>query len=53
MEIVNNHYLNRCHPETCSCRDWALVDEKGKVIARDDDKEYLEYLMKKKMELAK
>lgn len=48
MRIENNHARNQCHPETCSCADWALVDDNDNVISRDDDLEYLEDLMKRK-----
>lgn len=40
--VVNNHRINQCHPETCCCDDWALIDECRKVIERSDDKKYLE-----------
>lgn len=50
-QIVNNHALNQCHPETCCCDEWALIRWNNSydrdVIERSDSKEYLERQMKK------
>lgn len=39
-EVFSNH--TDCHPETCCCLDWMLVDPNMKVLMRSDSKKFLQ-----------
>ena len=51
MDKIDNIYtvkLNycKCHPETCSCNDWAIYDIKNEKVSSHFHKEEAEYYCK-------
>lgn len=43
--VISNH--DDCHPETCTCLDWQLVDPNNEVIKRSDDEVVLQSIADK------